>query len=168
MKDGDFHVGDRPREGRPTIFEDADVIYYKLLKPNETITVVRYRTQLMRWSRALREKRPQYEQRHEEVILQHDNARPHVFKPVKTYLKTLKWEVLPHPPYSPDIAPSDYYLFRSIAQCVANQQFRSYEDIEKWLHTWMASKDEHFYRNGTRALPERWAKVVANDGQYFE
>ena len=32
----------------------------------------------------------------------------------------------------------------------------------------MTSKDEHFYRNGFRALPERWTKVVANDGQYFE
>ena len=32
----------------------------------------------------------------------------------------------------------------------------------------MASKDEHFYRNGIRALPDRWTKVVANDGQYFE
>ena len=40
--------------------------------------------------------------------------------------------------------------------------------IEKWLDSWIASKDEHFYRNGIRALLERWAKVVANDGQYFE
>ena len=168
FKDGDFDVDDRPREGRPKTFEDADVIYYELLKPNETITGERYRTQLMRLSRALREKRPQYEQRHEKVILQHDNARPHVAKPVKTYLETLKWEVLPHPPYSPDIAPSDYYLFRSMAHGLADQQFRSYEDIEKWLDSWIASKDEHFYRNGIRALPERWAKVVANDGQYFE
>ena len=36
--DGDFDVDDRPREGRPKTFEDADVIYYELLKPNETIT----------------------------------------------------------------------------------------------------------------------------------
>ena len=35
------------------------------------------------------------EQSHEKVILQHDNARPHVAKPVKSYLETLKWEVLP-------------------------------------------------------------------------
>ena len=41
-------------------------------------------------------------------------------------------------------------------------------NIEKWLDSRIASKDEHFYRNGIRALPERWAKVVANDGQYFE
>ena len=36
------------------------------------------------------------------------------------------------------------------------------------LDSWIASEDEHFYRNGIRALPERWEKVVANDGQYFE
>ena len=143
FKDGDFDV-DRPREGRPKTFEDADVIYYELLKPNETINGERYRTQLIRSSRELRDKRPQYEQRHEKVFLQHDNARPHVAKPIKTYLETLKWEVLPHSPYSPYIGPSDYYLFRSVAHGLADQKFRSYEDMEKWLDSWIASKDEHF------------------------
>ena len=55
-----------------------------------------------------------------------------------------------------------------MAHGLADQQFRSYEDIEKWLDSWIASKDERFYRNGIRALPEGWAKVVANDGQYFK
>ena len=55
-----------------------------------------------------------------------------------------------------------------MAHGLADQQFRSYEDIEKWLDSWIASKDEHFYRNGIRALPERWANVVANDGQHFK
>lgn len=102
------------------------------------------------------------------MILLHDNVRPHVAKPVKTYLETLKWDVLPHPPYSPDIAPSDFHLFRSMAHGLADQQFNSYEDIEKWLDLWITSKDEHFYREGIRALPKRWEKVVTNDGQYFE
>ena len=79
-------------------WDQVGVIYCELLKPNETITDERYRTQLMPLSRALCEKRPQYEQRHEKMILQHENAWPHVAKPVKTYLETLKWEVLPHPP----------------------------------------------------------------------
>ncbi|KAG5325898.1 MOS1T transposase, partial [Pseudoatta argentina] len=70
-----------------------------------------YYEQLMRLSRASKEKRPLYAQRHDKGILLHDNARPHVAKPVKTYLETLKWEVLPHPLYSPDIAPSDFHLF---------------------------------------------------------
>ena len=68
FKDGDFNVDNRPREGSLKTFQDADFIYYKLLKPNETITGEQYRMQLMRLSRAMREKRPQYEQRHEKVI----------------------------------------------------------------------------------------------------
>ena len=63
------------------------------------------------------------------VILQHDNARPHVAKVVKKYLETLKWEILPHPPYSPDVAPSDFHLFRSMAQGLADQHFSSNEEV---------------------------------------
>ena len=55
-----------------------------------------------------------------------------------------------------------------MAHGLADQQFRSYEDIEKWLDSWITSKVEHFYRDGIRALPERWTKVVANDEQYFK
>jgi len=76
------------------------------------ITGNRYRLQLIRLSRALREKWPEYEQRHDKIILLHDNARPHVAKVIKKYLKILKWDVSPHSPYFPDIAPSDYWLFR--------------------------------------------------------
>jgi len=77
-----------------------------LLKPGDSITGDRL--QLIRLNRALREKWPEYEQRHNKVILLHDNARSHVAKIVKKYLETLKWHVLPHSPYSPDIAPSNY------------------------------------------------------------
>ncbi|EFN61776.1 Histone-lysine N-methyltransferase SETMAR, partial [Camponotus floridanus] len=59
------------------------------------------------------------------VNFQHDNARPHVVCVVKKYLETLKWDVLPYPPYSPDIAPSDYYLFRSMEHGLVKQRFQS-------------------------------------------
>ena len=104
----------------------------------------------------------------DKVILQHDNARPHVAAPVKTYLETLKWEVLPHPPYSPDIAPSHYYLFRSIQHGLADQHFRNHDEVRNWIDTWLGVKPTEFFRKGIRELPERWEKVVASDGQYFE
>jgi len=127
----------------------------------------RYRLQLIRLSRALREKRPEYEQRHDKVILLHDNARPHVAKVVKKYLETFKWDVLPHPPYSPDIASFDYWLFRRMQHDLASHWFTSFAEIENWLQNWIASKDESFFRDGIRKLPERWEKVVGSDGQYF-
>ncbi|VDP00645.1 unnamed protein product [Heligmosomoides polygyrus] len=40
----------------------------------------------------------------------HDNMRPHVAKVVQQKFEKLGWTVLPHPPYSPDIAPSDYHI----------------------------------------------------------
>ena len=81
--------------------------YYELLKPHETITGNWYQMQLMPLNQTLKEKQPQYQERHDKVILQHDNTWPHVARPVKTYLETLDWEVLPHPSYSLDVAPSD-------------------------------------------------------------
>ena len=149
-------------------WDQLGVVYYELLKPSETITGALYRTQLMRLSRALKEKRAHYYSRHDKIILLHDNARPHVAAPVKTYLETLNWEVLPHPPYSPDLAPSDYHLFRSMAHGLSEQRFTSYEDTKNWVDLWITSKDEEFFRRGIRMLPERWGKVVANDGKYFE
>ena len=57
------------------------------------------------------------------------------------YLEMLKWEVSPHPPYSTDVAPSDYHLFRSMAHGVAHQNFHSYKKVKKWIDSWRASKD---------------------------
>ncbi|GBP05765.1 Mitoferrin [Eumeta japonica] len=50
--------------------------------------------------------------------------------PVKNYLITFDWEVLPHLPHLPDIAPSDYHLFWSMAHAVSEQRFTSYEDTK--------------------------------------
>jgi len=75
-----------------------------------------------------------------------------VAAPVKTYLETLKWEILPHPPYSPDmIAPSDYHLFRSMTHGLSEQHFTSYED-KNCIDDWIASKDEAFFRSIIRPI----------------
>ena len=98
---------------------------------------------------------PEYKQRYDKVILLHDNAWPHVAKVVKKYLETLKWNVLPH---SLDIVPSNYWLFRR--KHSKSYRFTSFAEIENWLQNWIASKDESFFRDGIRKLPERWGKVV--------
>lgn len=149
-------------------WDQQGVVYYELLKQGETITGEVYRRQLIRLKQALGEKRPEWDNRHDKLILQHDNARPHVANLVKNYSDRQNWEILPHPPYSPDIAPSDYHLFRSMQSALAEQHFRSYEDIKKWVDDWIASKPPEFFIRGIRLLPERWERVVASDGQYFD
>ena len=116
----------------------------------------------------LKRKQNWQNQRHDKVILQHDNCRPHVARPVKTYLETLKWNVVPHPPDSPDVAPSDYHLFRSITHGLTYQHFRFYGKVKKRIDSWIASKYASFFRDGIQKLLERWKNVVASKRQYFE
>jgi len=149
-------------------WDQKGVVHHELLKQSQTITAEHYQQQLIRLNNALKNKRPEYAKRHDKVIFQHDNARPHVGKIVKATLEALGWDVLPHPPYSPDIAPSDYHLFRSMAHGLSDQHFNNYEEIEKWLNEWIASKDESFFHHGIQQLPYRWDKIIANDGKYFD
>ena len=55
---------------------------------------------------ALIEKRPEWARRHGKVILLHDNAPAHKAKSVQDTIKAFSWKLLPHPPYSPGLAPS--------------------------------------------------------------
>ena len=63
-------------------WDQLGVIYWELLKPNETITADVYRRQF----EAMHKERSIFHERHDKIILHHDNARPHVASVVKTYL----------------------------------------------------------------------------------
>lgn len=64
-------------------WDQVSVIYYELLKSNGTITRGHCRLHLIRRTRALRKKRPQYEQRHEQLNVLYYNAEPHLPNPVR-------------------------------------------------------------------------------------
>lgn len=76
--------------------------------------------------------------------------------------------MIPHPSYSSDLAPSACYLFRSMTYVLYEQHFTSYEDIKKWVNSWLALKNEKFFRRSIQILPDRGEKVVDCDRQYIE
>lgn len=101
------------------------------------------------------------------ILLLHDNARPHVAIKTRDKLKEVGWEILPHPPYSPDISPTDYHLFRSLSNFLANQHFTNDNDVRIELDRFFASKNSDFYSRGMNSLVDRWQKVVDANGDYF-
>lgn len=149
-------------------WDQSGVIHYELLKPGQTVTGDLYRQQLIRLNAAIQKNRPHYATRHEAIIFHDDNARPHRAQGPTNYVRNIGWEPLPHPPYSPDLAPSDYHLFRSMQNKLTGVRFTSVQEIENWLKTFLASKSPQFFWDGIHHLPQRWQQVVLSDGQYFE
>ena len=84
-----------------------------MLPHDLTINLKLYCSQLDRLQEAIKEKRPELINR-KGVVFHHDNARSHTSLMTRQKLGELGWEVLMHPSYSPDLAPSDYHLFRSL------------------------------------------------------
>ncbi|KZC14856.1 Histone-lysine N-methyltransferase SETMAR, partial [Dufourea novaeangliae] len=101
------------------------------------------------------------------VVFHQDNAKPHTAKRTLAKLKELKWDAILHPPYSPDIALLDYYLFRSLQNDLNGKKFASLEAVKNHISSFFNSKPKSFYDRGIRMLPERWEKIVENNGNYI-
>ena len=121
-------------------------MYYELLQPGATITVNRYKHQLNNLSDVLQGKRPFTGQVSYKVLLLHDNARPHVTKATQNHIFMFGWELLPHAAYSPDMAPSDYHLFRSLQHHFADRHFERLEEIRQCIDDFIVWKPVSFYR----------------------
>ena len=101
------------------------------------------------------------------VVFYHNNARPHTSLVTRQKLLELGWDVLPHPPYSPDLAPSDYFLFRFLQNSLNGKNFNNDDDIKSYLIQFFANKNQKFYERGIMMLPERWQKIIDQNGTHY-
>ena len=74
---------------------------------------------------------------------------------------------MPHPPYSPDLTPSDYHLFRSLQNYSNGKTFDSNEAVKNELIQFFASENQTFYESRIMKLTERLQKVIEQNGQYI-
>ena len=112
---------------------------------NTTIYSKVYSNQLDKLGYALKEKRPELVNR-KVVVFHEDNERPHTNLITRQKPLQLEWDVLPYSPYSADLEPSDYYLFRSLQNFFNGRTFISNQDVKNHLNKFFASKDQHFMR----------------------
>jgi histone-lysine N-methyltransferase SETMAR len=142
------------------------IIHVDYFKPGSTITADVYCSEIEAVHQKLLESYTALVNR-KGVLLLHDNARPHIALSTRQKLKEVGWEILPHPPYSPDISPSDYHLFLSMSNFLRNKRYSIDTELKTDIQSFFDSKDANFYHRGIFSLVERWQKVVDSNGDYF-
>jgi transposase len=147
-----------------TLFwNERGVIFEHYTPMGNTITTASYSVMLRNYHRpAIRSNRRG--RRTTVVILQHDNARTHTAPAAVATITDLHFGTLPHPPYSPDLAPRYYHMFGPHKVSMGRKKFRSDEEV----HEWLCTRPQEFFSRGIRALPVHWRKCVERQVEYVE
>ena len=102
------------------------------------------------------------------VLLQHDNARAYTSLKTREAISSFGWTTISHPPYSPDLAPSDFHLFGPLKESLRGRYFSNDEEVKTSVRKWLKAQPVEFYNEGICALVKMWEKAVRKAGDYIE
>ena len=150
-----------------SVFWDAHgIIFIDYLEKGKTITGEYYATLLDKLNQEIKEKRPHLKKK--KLLFHHDNASPHTSVVSMAKINDLRFELLPHPPYSPDLAPSDYYLFPNLKRWLQGKRFSTNEEVICETEAYFAEFDKSYFSKGINMLEDRWNKCISLQGDYVE
>ena len=102
------------------------------------------------------------------VLRLHDNAPVHMSAKSQAAIQQCGFQQLRQPPYSPDLAPSDYFLFRVMKKFLRGKRFSSDEEVQEAVTTWFEEQSRDFFSRGIKSLQQKWAKCFELLGDYIE
>lgn len=97
-----------------------------------------------------------------------DHATAHIGALEMEKLKDLQYELLEHPPYTPELAPSYVHLFPNLTKCVARKHFESNEDVIVAVDGYFADLPKSHFRDETYSLEKCWTKCIELKENYEE
>jgi len=127
---------------------------------------VYYANLLQRLSDEIKKKRPHLAKK--KVLFHQDNAPVHTSVIAMAKINELKFELLPHAPYSPDLASSDYFLFPNLKKWLGGKRFANNEEVESAVNGYFEELDNSHYKQGIEAIEHRWEKCIELKGDYVE
>ena len=102
------------------------------------------------------------------ILLHQDNAPVHTSRVVIDTVRGCGYELYPHPPYSPDLAPSDFHFFPKLTKYFQVQKFKDGDELTAAAEDWLADQDVEFHRSGINDWQTRWNKCMELEGDYVE
>ncbi|KMQ87583.1 mariner transposase [Lasius niger] len=150
-----------------TVFWDSQgIILIDYLQKGQSITGAYYATLLNRLDEELRTKRPRLMKK--KLLFHQDNAPAHTSVVAMAKVHELGYELLPHPPYSPDLAPCDFFLFPNLKIWLGGKRFSSNEKAIAAVDEYFQGFETSYFSEGIKKLEHRWTKCVELEGDYVE
>jgi len=103
-----------------------------------------------------------------EWFLFHDNAPSYNAAIVKKFLANRNVAVLHHAPYSPDLAPADYFLFPTFKFPLKGRHFQTVEEIQCAVTRELNNISKTAFLEGMKKLQKRANRCIDQGGMYFE
>jgi len=116
---------------------------------------------------AVRGKRPELWE-NQTWMLHHDNAPAHASLLIRSYLAKHQTSVVPHPTYSPDLAPANVFLFPKIKTTLKGRLFQTIEEIRKNAIRELRAITESSFQEAFQKREKRWEPCIASRWDYFE
>ena len=148
-----------------TIFWDArSLLSTEFLTKGSTVNSDRHCATLRSLKQPIRKIKPE----RNTFFLHHDKARPRCSARTLDAVTSPKFTLVPHPSYSPDLAPSDFWLFRKLKETLKGQHFPSDAEVEKAVRKWISSQPKTFFMDGMNKWIDRLKICVALNGDCVE
>ena len=148
-------------------FWDAHgILFIDYLEKRRIINSEYYMALLDRLSAKIKKKRPPMQKK--KVLFHQDNAPCHKSMETMVKLNELSFELLPHPPHSPNLASSDYWLFSDLKKILQGKRFGSNEEVIAETEAYFESKDESFYKKDIEKLVKRFNECITLEENYVD
>jgi len=142
------------------------IIFIDYLQKGQTATAEYYSTLLNRLYDELETTRPKLVRK--KIIFHHDEPPTHTFTVPTEKLRELGFELLSHPPYSPDLAPCDFFLFSNLKIWLRRKKFSSNEEVIAAVDAYFDGLETSYFFEEIKKLEHRWTKCVELQGNYVE
>lgn len=150
-----------------TVFWDAEgILMIDYLQRGHTITGSYYAGLIPKLRESIDRKRPG--KLAHKILFHQDNAPVHKSCIVMAAIQNAGFEILEHPPYSPDLAPSDYHLFPKLKENLRGKKYGDDNEVMTAVNGWFEEQPENFFLKGIEALEHRWTKCIEVQGDYVE
>ncbi|OWA50832.1 putative Histone-lysine N-methyltransferase SETMAR [Hypsibius exemplaris] len=100
--------------------------------------------------------------------LHHDNASSHTCGLTVKFLNQENLKTLPHPPYSPDLSPCDFYLFPKLKESLRGKLFETEEALDAAVHARLRELSKDGFSPVFESWLDRCRKCIEFEGDYFE